>query len=999
MRAAKAAKDQQEGVDLAALDWLKECGEGHGCGVEYLKNEVFPLLRDLTAALCGEKPKNPQAFALLWLATKLIVPEPLVKSLESFLKETGDDLGIPLPDGSPPPLRPNRRGSAKQVNVVSPEPPVGPVVVKRASLDISVKEEDSTTTVPGLGETDAATTNAAEANTVAAEDQTKLTSPRLRSSPSQGDLERERRGSGGSLAGDGRARRSGRKPTALARRQASSFCLAMGQTVIPGPSEIVTMLRGVPDLLKYSDEEISKIADIVVIRNFDHDELIINSGQVCTEFHVIVSGVGKVCIPQPIGQLEKGDFAGHEALENAGPGTSPTQVSATAGGVVTLSIPRQALDDLQLKKECGWNLARKLKVQSRTMQRLRSTKFGHCETTGFRLVMDYTKTAHDQEMITQAVKNNRVLGEVMELDEDQCAMMVETMHLVEVPEGQEVFKAGDKGTAFFVVQEGLLKVQVHHANVQLRHGDTFGELALMYDEPRSATVEALVNCKLFVLPASGFEAVSSISAKRRLKEYSDMLSKIPSLASRLERNLFDMLAGVLDENIFLDGDIVSKEGEDEGILFLVYQGSCTYTDGDGETVILHRGDWIGEEQVINKTKATRTVTASSQSVCVLMLTASSLQLVFDACQQLTKDEDRKSVIVPRSTITRKSHPAMGQEALPCMERCKVSGALGEGSFGLVLLLSDQATSNKYALKGLNKAQLQKSNQEKMAEHERRVMLLFDSDFIVRLYGVYQDQNFIYLLLEPVFGGELYDVYTQQHLFGLEDHALFYIASVSLGLTHMHEHQVVWRDLKLENCLITTEGYLKLTDMGIAKRVAGKTFTVCGTADYFAPEVLRQRGHNRAADWWACGVLLFIMLSGRSPFDASDVTQIYKNIIKGMPKANFPKDLRADAKEVILALCRKNPQERVTMQKGGLSNLQEMHFFSAFSWKELQARTLVAPYIPPPPDFEQIAQKKLSQEVVIDWDELEAVEEAEEGLELQLDAGKNVSLMQSDVPEQ
>merc|ERR1719310_1267645 len=139
------------------------------------------------------------------------------------------------------------------------------------------------------------------------------------------------------------------------------------------------------------------------------------------------------------------------------------------------------------------------------------------------------------------------------------------------------------------------------------------------------------------------------------------------------------------------------------------------------------------------------------------------------------------------------------------------------------------------------------------------------------------------MLEPVLGGELFDIYNENDLFGSLVHSRFYIACVTMALQHMQAKRVIYRDLKLENCLLDQQGYLKLTDFGIAKMVVGKTYTVCGTADYFAPETLKQVGHNRAVDWWALGVLLLIMMSGRSPFDAEDVMQIYKNINKGFKK--------------------------------------------------------------------------------------------------------------------
>merc|ERR1712190_497288 len=194
-----------------------------------------------------------------------------------------------------------------------------------------------------------------------------------------------------------------------------------------------------------------------------------------------------------------------------------------------------------------------------------------------------------------------------------------------------------------------------------------------------------------------------------------------------------------------------------------------------------------------------------------------------------------------------------------------------------------------------------------------------------------------------------------------NYARFYIGCVINALWHMHFKRVIYRDLKLENCLLDEMGYCKLTDFGIAKVVVGKTYTVCGTADYFAPETLKQVGHNRAADWWACGVLLFIMAAGRSPFDAPEVTQIYKNIIKGFSKVKFPANFPSDLTDVIKSLCRKKPEERVTMQKGGVDNLKMLPFFGSLRWEDLANRELEPPFVPQF-DESRIAGKALSRNI-------------------------------------
>jgi len=464
-----------------------------------------------------------------------------------------------------------------------------------------------------------------------------------------------------------------------------------------------------------------------------------------------------------------------------------------------------------------------------------------------------------------------------------------------------------------------------------------------------------------------------------------MLKAIPALKACVDDSLFMTLASVMEENVFDEGDDVCVSGEDQGILFVIYEGTCKLQDEDDDSKELAKGDWIGDKQLIENIDATETLVVASENAVILTLEYDNFCCVAEATKSLrhTKAEEHRSEGF-RDTVTRvmarirsvnmlsqsmtlKGGSLVSQEA--DIRRCDVVGALGEGSFGLVLLLRDRTTQREFALKAMRKEYLRNLEQEDMVKNERRLMMLSDSDFVVHLHKSYEDSGYLFLLLDAVHGGELFDVFIEQGFWGRVGHARFYIGNVALGLAHLHSKRIVYRDLKLENCLVDAQGYLKLTDLGIAKMVIGKTFTVCGTADYFAPETLRQLGHNRAADWWACGVLLFIMIVGRSPFDAPEVPQIYKNIIKGMSKVEFPRSCPSDAKNVILSLCRKKPEDRVTMQKGGFNNFKAMHFFEPLCWDDLAARRFPAAYVPPQPDYDRIAKRKLSCEVDINWQEV------------------------------
>lgn len=136
---------------------------------------------------------------------------------------------------------------------------------------------------------------------------------------------------------------------------------------------------------------------------------------------------------------------------------------------------------------------------------------------------------------------------------------------------------------------------------------------------------------------------------------------------------------------------------------------------------------------------------------------------------------------------------------------------------------------------------------------------------------------MYIALEFIIGGDLFDLLRDEQYFS-NDVALFYASEIILTLEYLHDRNIIFRDLKPENILIAKDGHIKLTDFGFAKDVTrGRTFTVCGTPEYMAPEVINGQGHGKAADWWSLGIMIFEMLAGYSPFYDENPFTIYKKI--------------------------------------------------------------------------------------------------------------------------
>jgi serine/threonine protein kinase len=173
---------------------------------------------------------------------------------------------------------------------------------------------------------------------------------------------------------------------------------------------------------------------------------------------------------------------------------------------------------------------------------------------------------------------------------------------------------------------------------------------------------------------------------------------------------------------------------------------------------------------------------------------------------------------------------------------------------------------------------------------------------------------------------------------------------------MHERRIIYRDLKPENLLLNKDGQIKLTDMGLAKFVIGKTYTTCGTPDYFAPELIASTGHTNAVDWWTLGILTFELMSGHPPFESAYPMQIYSKVMKGITKVPFPPKCQGLAGDLIKALLKKEPSERLPMLPEGIQKLKDHKWYKnpSFSWEKMKDLEMEVPYKPVVKSMKDIA---------------------------------------------
>ena len=281
----------------------------------------------------------------------------------------------------------------------------------------------------------------------------------------------------------------------------------------------------------------------------------------------------------------------------------------------------------------------------------------------------------------------------------------------------------------------------------------------------------------------------------------------------------------------------------------------------------------------------------------------------------------------------------------------VGVTLGTGSFGRVRFAQYKANTNVVcAIKMLKKNEVVRLQQVEHMLAEKAILEAISkgSDgltrhpFIVALYSTFQDSCFLYMVLEYINGGEFFTHLRRQGR--LENNAArFYCASVATIFSHLHKDDIIYRDLKPENLLLDHQGFLKITDFGFAKKVLFKTYTLCGTPEYIAPEVLLNKGHGKGVDWWTLGILMFEMLAGQPPFVDDDPMGIYQQILAG--SISFPRYFDRNAKSLIKKLLVADLTKRFGCLKRGPADVTEHKWFSGLSFEDLLAKKLTPPIQP------------------------------------------------------
>ncbi|KAI8145384.1 kinase-like domain-containing protein [Fennellomyces sp. T-0311] len=277
-----------------------------------------------------------------------------------------------------------------------------------------------------------------------------------------------------------------------------------------------------------------------------------------------------------------------------------------------------------------------------------------------------------------------------------------------------------------------------------------------------------------------------------------------------------------------------------------------------------------------------------------------------------------------------------------LDNYNIRETLGTGQFGRVHLAESLIDKQFYAIKTLDKHDVVRLRQTRHINNEQAILNKVNHPFLVNLIESFQDDSHLFFVMEYVQGGELFRILRQQKQFS-EETTKFYAAEVILALEYLHERDIAYRDLKPENILLDSEGHVKLVDFGFAKKVPDLTWTVCGTPDYFAPEIIRSKGYSKAVDWWGLGVLIYEMLVGRPPFVDKNPVDMYQKILDC--RVPWPEHISPVAKDLLLGLLTPDLSRRYGNLKDGTRDIKEHPFFQGVDFEKIGRREVKPPFRP------------------------------------------------------
>ncbi|CAE8719440.1 unnamed protein product [Polarella glacialis] len=499
----------------------------------------------------------------------------------------------------------------------------------------------------------------------------------------------------------------------------------------------------------------------------------------------------------------------------------------------------------------------------------------------------------------------------------------------------------------------------------------FGEENLGRDKPLTLRVRALVASSLAIWRSQELDRILAFNDLDFALEQDDKVRGLQStfIFSTLSKQQLQRLAKALDTQLVRAGERIFSQG-DQGTHFYIIRSGLVLVEIDGRKIRTQGiGDYFGERALLYSEQRSASVTVAEDGELWKMDKETFQEILGGMGPCLDYLTARVSL----------------QDTNLTFEDLEYIRVIGRGGFGVVKMVRAKRTHVRYALKCVRKKDVVVKGVQDALVSERSIMAEVDHPFIIKFVRSFCNKSRVYFLMELVSGGELLDVLDT---IGLLKHpqAMFYTASILLALEFLHARRIAYLDLKSENCLIDHQGFLKLIDFGIARRITSTRYgPLKGTPMFMAPEMILGKGHTTVADLWSLGVCLYEFVVGEFPFakGCKNHGQIFHEILRA--ELHFPswllngdKQSRSEAIiSLIRALLTRDPKKRLGAGVEGYITLKAHPFFHGLCWEKLLGREVKPPFVPIKETYAEDKEDALSGKSSMD-DELPSVadEEAE-----------------------
>ncbi|XP_058839060.1 cGMP-dependent protein kinase 1-like [Topomyia yanbarensis] len=560
------------------------------------------------------------------------------------------------------------------------------------------------------------------------------------------------------------------------------------------------------------------------------------------------------------------------------------------------------------------------------------------------VIPNHPKARDAEVLIKKAISANEFLNNLM--DEERLKAVTDAMCSMTFPPNSYIIKEGDIGAHFFVSATGTYEVVVDNKVIKsFGKGVVFGELAILYKAKRFASIRVTTEAKVWMLERKVFQKIMMKSGRKEREENVKFLSTV-SILKDLEIDKLLKISDLLKREFYATGSTIIQQGDPGDKFYIIRGGSVSVIKTDRNVVdrlvgTLQRGAYFGEQALLHEDRRMASIIANPPGTECLTLNRIAFNEFLGGLEKLR--EIKLFDDMPRTSDNRKT---ISEYAHIQLHDLTYIGTLGIGGFGRVELVQyrDRQT---FALKYLKKIEMVRQQQQEHAYSEKDIMLSCNSSFIVRLYKTYRDKKYLYFLMEACLGGDVWTILQKSKYFD-ERTARFMTGCVVEAFEYLHSRNMIYRDLKPENLMLDEKGYIKLVDFGFAKRIGAnqKTWTFAGTPEYVSPEIILNKGHDRAVDYWALGVFIHELLVGKPPFRGKNHMKTYNAILRGIDIIELPSRIPKKAQVLIKRLCRQTPAERLGYGKNGIADIKNHPWFAGFEWQRLKDRTLPAPLVRP-----------------------------------------------------